>query len=204
MKIFRFALWTAIFVLGAFLSYATLEWTLKGQSDNLVAGTGIADIGGEFTAVRADGTTITQDDIIGRPHVLFFGFTNCPDICPTTLAEAGQWLQSIGSDGDKLDVYFVSVDPERDTPEVLKQYMSAFDKRITAITGSVDQIEKLAKAWRVFVEKDTSGDPEAYNVNHTATTFLMKADGGFFGTIDYAEDAEVAKAKLKRLIKSSS
>ena len=183
MKTFRVVVWLAIAVLGGYLAWHTVGWTIRGGA---VSSTGTAAIGGPFEAVRSDGSKITRADMLGRPHLVFFGFTFCPDVCPTTLYEAGQWLNALGEDGDKVDVYFVSVDPERDTPQVLGEYLSAFDKRITGITGTPEQVQKIAKNWRVFVEKKSTGDgPEDYTVNHTATTYLMDAEGHFQRSIAY-------------------
>jgi len=202
MKPIRLVLWVAVFLLGGFLAYATLTWTTL-RDGNQGRGFGQADIGGAFTAVRSDGKQISQQDLIGRPHVLFFGFTHCPDVCPTTLYEASLWLKGIGDKGNDLDVYFVSVDPERDTPEVLSDYLSAFDNRIRGITGTPEQIEKMLKAWRVFAEKVPTEDDD-YTMNHTATTYLMDASGKFFGTIAYGENKEVAQSKLERLVTKGS
>lgn len=200
MKYFRYAVWAGIFVLGAFLAYSTVNWTMNQQAGSGSGNTMRADIGGAFTAVRSDGKPITQQDLIGRPHVLFFGFTHCPDVCPTTLYEGSQWLQALGSDGDKIDIYFVTVDPQRDTVEVLSEYLSAFDERIKGITGTPQQIEKLVKNWRVYAEKVPTEDD--YTMNHTATTFLMNAKGEFVRTIAYGEDNQVAIEKLRKLIEA--
>ena len=200
MNVFRLVLWAAVFLLGGFLAYSTLTWTASKQTSG---GFARADVGGPFTALRADGRKITHEDMKGRPHVLFFGFTHCPDVCPTTLYEATLWLKGLGEQGDELDVYFVSVDPERDTPEVLSDYLSAFDKRIEGITGTPEQIATMTKAWRVFAEKAALEDDD-YTMNHTATTYLMDSKGDFFGTIAYGENAEAAQAKLKRLLAKES
>lgn len=197
MKYLRYGIWAVIFVLAGFLAYSTIG-TFLGK-DNKIAG--LVSIGGPFTALDTNGKTITQEDMKGRHHALFFGFTNCPDVCPTTLYEAGEWLKSLGPDGDNLDIYFVTVDPQHDTPEMLSQYLSAFDKRIKGITGSETQIADLVKKWRVFAEKVDAGDGD-YTMNHTATTFLMKPNGDFFGTIAYGEQMDVVKQKLERLLKS--
>lgn len=196
MKTLRIALWVSVFLLGTYLAYTVMISMMQsGQS----GGYGRANIGGPFQAVRADGSAITQQDMIGKPHLIFFGFTHCPDVCPTTLYETSQWLKALGPDGDKLGAYFVTVDPERDTPEILNDYLAAFDPRITGISGSPDQIDDLVRQWRVFAKKGPVEDGE-YNVDHTATTFLMNGDGSFFGTIAYQENAETAVQKLKRLI----
>ena len=199
MRYFQFALWGAVILLGGFLAYATINHTAERAGLKTPTGTG-GDIGGPFTAVRTDGTPFSRDQMLGRPHVLFFGFTHCPDICPATLHEASQWLQKLGPDGDKLDVYFVTVDPERDSPEILGEYMSLFDERLIGLSGSPEQIAKLTRAWRVFVKKQEPDEDGDYNVDHTATTYLMNADGGFVRTIAYGESNEVAVEKLQKLI----
>ena len=194
MKLFRIVLWALIVALGSWLGWSTFDWHQKGGVESVSEGS----IGGPFEALRTDGTTITRSDMIGRPHLVFFGFTHCPDICPTTLYDASVWLEDLGPDGGKIDVYFVTVDPERDSPKVLGEYLSAFGNRITGITGSADQIKVLERAWKVYSKKATTGDD--YSVDHTALTFLMKADGGFFGTVAYGEDRAVAVKKLRRLL----
>lgn len=202
MKAFRIGLWIAIAVLGGYLAWNTVTWTIneRNGSGSRMAG---AAIGGPFEAVRADGSKITQADMIGRPHIVFFGFTHCPDVCPTSLYEAGQWLNKLGDDGNKIDAYFVTVDPERDTATVLAEYMSAFDSRLSGITGTPEQIAKITKAWRVFAKKEPRDGVGDYDVQHTASTFLMDAKGQFFGTIAYGEQSEVAVQKLKRLLQAS-
>ena len=201
IKTFRYVLWAAIFVLGAFLAYSTVNWSLNGGGGGDGANpSGMrADIGGPFSAVLHDGVPITHADLKGRPHVMFFGFTYCPDVCPTTLYEGGQWLQKLGPDGDKIDMYFVTVDPERDTVEAMGDYLQAFDSRIKGITGSPEQMAQLIKKWRVYAEKVPTEDGD-YTMNHTATTFLMNAKGEFVRTIAYGEDGDVAVEKLRKLI----
>lgn len=197
MKLFRYGLWAAIFILGAFLAYSTVNWTMQNNGGG--GSTGRADIGGPFSAVRTDGQAITHADLKGRPHALFFGFTHCPDVCPTTLYEGSQWLKELGDDGDDVDIYFVTVDPERDTVEVLSDYLSAFDPRIKGITGSREQISQIIKKWRVFAQKVPTEDDD-YTMNHTATTFLMNSKGEFVRTIAYGEDSKVAVDKLRKLV----
>ncbi|MEM9732499.1 MAG: SCO family protein [Pseudomonadota bacterium] len=202
MKAFRYTLWAAVFVMGAFLAYSTVNWTLEQRPNASV--TPRADIGGPFQGTLADGTPITEASLKGRPHVMFFGFTNCPDVCPTTLYEASQWLKDLGDDANKLDVYFVTVDPKRDTPEVLANYTSAFDPRIKAISGTEEQMAQMRREYRVFAEQTEDGqDDDTYNVNHTATTFLMNEKGEFVRSIAYGEDQRVALQKLRRLIEDA-
>ena len=209
MRTFRIVLWTVVAGAAGLLAYLSVDFALHGpaaerRANGLPAArvTPMPQVGGAFQAVRADGTAITRDDMLGRPHAIFFGFTNCPDVCPTTLYEASQWLQALGEEAGALDIYFVSVDPARDTPEVLASYLSPFDPRIVGITGSQAQIDDMAAKYRVFVERQ--GEGRDYNVNHTATTFLVDAQGRMFGTIAYGEDNETAIRKLTRLARSAA
>jgi len=194
VKVFRLALWAVIFVLGAYLAFQTVKTTLR-EGDN------VASVGGPFQGVFTDGTAANEDKLKGRPYAIFFGFTHCPDVCPTTLYEASQWYAALGEDGDKVDMYFATVDPERDTQEVLADYISAFDKRIRGITGTQEQMAGMMQAYRVFAQRVDEEDGD-YTMNHTATTFLMTADNTLQSTIAYGESADVAIAKMKRLADS--
>lgn len=134
---------------------------------------------------------------------MIFGFTHCPDVCPTTLFEATSWLKSLGSDADQLQVLFVSVDPARDTQELLDTYLQAFDPRIRAATGTKAQIDAMVQAYKAtyrFVPTSAGN----YTVDHTALMFMLDSRGRFVETIDYHEKQEVALQKLKRLISISS
>jgi len=196
MKYFQYALWGMIVLLGGFLAYSTMTWNINQSGGSQSQGR--ADIGGTFEAVLHTGEKITDKDMKGRPHVVFFGFTHCPDVCPMTLYEGSQWYKALGPDGDKIDMYFASIDPERDTAKVLSDYISAFDPRIKGITGSVEQMAEMAKKWRVFAQKVPTDDD--YTMNHTATTFLMNSKGEFVRAISYGEDSKIAIQKLKKLI----
>ncbi|WP_341760000.1 SCO family protein [Candidatus Endowatersipora endosymbiont of Watersipora subatra] len=186
-----------------FFSYLTVNWSLEQWGEDEKTIIEKTSIGGPFSALRANGTQITWDDMKGRPHILFFGFTHCPDICPTTLHQIGLWLDQIGHEADKIDAYFVTVDPMRDKPEILSAYLSAFNKRITGITGSKNQIEKIIKAWGIFAEKVSFKD-EDYVMNHISSVYLMDSSGKFWGTIGHGEDMKIAKQKLLRLLSSAN
>jgi len=160
-------------------------------------GTGIASVGGAFEMVDHTGKPVTEKDFMGKPSVYFFGFTHCPDVCPTTLYEMTGLMEELGPDADKLNVAFVTVDPERDTAEVMSDYISPFDSRIVGLSGTPEQVAAMTKAFRVYsrkVEQDGG-----YTMDHTATIFLMDKDGRFVGTIAYGEATDIALAKLKRL-----
>lgn len=163
------------------------------------AGAGTAAIGGPFRLVSQTGAPFSDADLAGKPFAVFFGFTHCPEVCPTTLWETSEALKALGSDADRLRVLFVSVDPARDTPEALRQYLTAFDPRIVGLTGTESEIEAVAEAYRVYRRKVPTEDG-GYTMDHTATVYLMGADGRFRGTIAYEEAAGTRLAKLRRLV----
>ncbi|MBL8581971.1 MAG: SCO family protein [Rhizobiaceae bacterium] len=160
------------------------------------------EIGGPFTLTDQTGARLTDADLRGKPFTVFFGFTHCPEVCPTTLWEMSEALKALGPDADKLRVLFVSVDPTRDTPDVLSRYIRSFDNRIVGLTGSEAEIAAVGKAYRAYWEKVPTEDGD-YTMNHTASIFMMDADGRFVGTIAYEEQADVRLAKLQRLIAGS-
>ena len=164
--------------------------------------TGKAAIGGPFTLTAADGTTVTEDDLLGKPTAIFFGFTFCPDVCPTTLYELSGLMDEMGEAANELNVVFVSVDWERDKPEDVGAYLGAFDERIVGLTGTEEQIETVTDAYRVYYER-VPVEGGNYTIDHTASVFLMDEEGAFFGTLDYEEPRETMLGKLKRLVESA-
>jgi protein SCO1/2 len=155
-------------------------------------------IGGPFTLVDDTGAQVTEAAVRGRPTVMYFGYTFCPEVCPTTLTDLTQWIQALGPDADRLNYVFVTVDPERDTPKVMHDYVSAFDRRIRGFTGTSDQIAKVASEYRVYYKRIPTSDG-GYAMDHTAVLYLMGSDGKFVGLISYQENAASAVAKLKKL-----
>ena len=157
--------------------------------------------GQEFALNSTKGGAFTETDLRGTPSLVFFGFTFCPDVCPTTLAETTAWRSELGLTDKDLRIIFVSVDPERDSLAMVKSYVEGFDPSIIGLVGSsLEQTENAKKAFGVFSEKTGEpGDPY-YLVNHTALTFLVGADGSFEGTVAYEEDHDTAVAKVKRLV----
>ena len=196
MKTIRITAWILVAVLCAGIAYALVsQRTGKGIAE--LAG---AKIGGPFTLERTNGSSFTDRDLAGKPYAMFFGFTHCPEVCPTTLWEASGWLKELGTDADRIAIYFVTVDPERDTGELLAEYLTSFDPRITGLTGTNEQIEQIKQAYRVYARKVPLEDGD-YTMDHTASMYLMHGDGNFAGTIAYQENSETAIAKLRRLIK---
>jgi protein SCO1/2 len=154
--------------------------------------------GAPFALVDHKGAPITEATFRGQPSAVFFGFTHCPEVCPTTLFELDGWLKKLGDDGKNLRAYFVSVDPERDTAEVMNSYVSNVSDRITGITGEPDKVHAMAKAFGIYWRKvDLEGGD--YTMDHTASVILLDGNGAFAGTIAYEENPDAALAKLKRL-----
>ena len=140
-------------------------------------------IGGPFTLTAQDGRTVTERDMLGGPSLVFFGFTHCPDVCPTALYEIGLIYKALGKDGDRLKTYFITVDPERDTPSVIKDYLSGFDPRITGLSGTPEAVLAAEKAYRAYAKKvplETGG----YTMDHTAVIYLMNRKGLFLSSLN--------------------
>ena len=159
-------------------------------------------IGGAFNLVDVKGAPVTEKNLIGKPTVLFFGFTYCPEICPLTLAELTSAMHTLGPVADKLNVVFVTLDPERDTPKQVGLYLSNFDPRIQGYTGAPEQIAAIAKAYHVFYKK-VPLDGGDYTIDHSSAVYLMDRKGGFSGVLAYmTPPAEVAD-RLRELVKAS-
>lgn len=172
------------------------QYSVRGTDQSLTAG---LKLGTDFTLVDHNGDPITQEAFAGRPTMVFFGFTHCPEVCPTTLYEMAGWFEALGDEGRDLQAFFISVDPERDTPEIMKNYAEAMTDRVTGITGDPDEIAKVIAAWHVYAAKIPTDDGD-YTMDHTASVFLIDEHGAFKGTIAYGENPETAIAKLKRLV----
>lgn len=170
----------------------------NGQPTPPVRSEGAALIGGPFTLAGTGGETVTEADLAGKPSAVFFGFTFCPDVCPTTLYELSGLMEELGDTAEKINVVFVSVDWQRDGPAEMASYLSAFDERIIGLTGSEDQIEAVTDAYRVHYER-VPLEGGGYTIDHTASVYLMDSDGQFFGTLDHEEPRETMLAKLRRL-----
>ncbi len=198
MKSIRIVLWAAILVMVAVLGWLTYDMTQSRQQ----ASSG--PFGVPFTLVAEDGQPITEKAFAGKPTALFFGFTHCPEVCPTTLFELNGWLEKVDPEGDRLQAYFITVDPERDTPDILAQYVSNVSNRITGISGSPDKVLEMVKGYRVYYKKvptDEATPDGDYTMDHTASVFLLDANGQFSGTIAYGENPDTAVRKLENLIK---
>ena len=154
-------------------------------------------IGGPFTLTDGDGRTVTERDMKGAPHLVFFGFTHCPDICPTKLFEISEVFRTLGDKGAKARALFITVDPERDSPEVMKRYVSSFDPRIVGLSGPRPEIDKVVRGYRAYarrVELKEGG----YTMEHTSLVYLMDKDGRFVGSFNVERPAAEAARDLAR------
>lgn len=168
-------------------------WALGG----LRTVTAPAAIGGPFQLTDQAGQTVTEKDLKGRPTLIFFGFTHCPDVCPTALFEISEVLKAMGEAADRVNAYFVSVDPERDTVAAMKDYLSSFDPRLKGLTGDPQAVAKMLSAYRVYSRKVPLKDGD-YTMDHTALVYLMDRDGNFVAPFNLKRTPEEAATDLKR------
>jgi protein SCO1/2 len=160
-------------------------------------GPGPSAIGGPFKLIDQNGKQITEQDLQGRPFLVFFGYTHCPDICPATLFDVSELMRALGKDADRTGALFITVDPERDTPAAMKEYMSSFDPHLRGATGDQKAIDAVAKAYRVYTKK-VPAEHGDYSVDHTALVYLMDKQGRFVAPFSLKRRPEEAAADLRR------
>lgn len=160
--------------------------------------TDFVPIGGQFTLTDDTGARVTEKALAGKPSAIYFGYTYCPEVCPTTLLDLSHLIQKLGPDADKINYVFVTIDPERDTVKLMHAYLSSFDKHIRGFTGTPEQIAKIAHEYRVYYKKIPTDDG-GYEMDHSAIIYLMDPDGRFVTVIPYQEDDASALAKLRNL-----
>lgn len=158
-------------------------------------------IGGEFELASSKGGTVKSADLRGKPYAMFFGFTHCPEVCPTTLYEMSNALAKLGDGAKDFRVFFITVDPERDTVAKMGDYIASFDPRMEALVPTMEQLPKIAKDFRVYYAKVPTSDG-SYTMDHTATVLLFDRSGEFAGTLAFGEAADTRLAKLKKLLGS--
>lgn len=158
-----------------------------------------ASIGGPFQLTDQSGQTVTEKDMKGKPTLIFFGFTHCPDICPTSLFEISEVLRAMGKDADRVNAWFVSVDPERDTAAAMKDYLSSFDPHLRGLTGDPASVAKVISSFRVYAKKVPTKDGD-YTMDHTALIYLMDRDGNFIAPFNLKRKPEQAAEDLKRYL----
>jgi protein SCO1 len=153
-------------------------------------------IGGSFTMIGQDGRVVTNADLAGRPYLVFFGYTHCPDFCPTALSDISAVFKELGPD-KKIAALFVTVDPERDTPDILKAYLENFDSRIVGLTGDPSKTETVAKAFRVYAKKVPGEKSADYTVDHTGVVYLMDRRGKFVSAFNLQRPPRQAARELE-------
>ena len=154
-------------------------------------------LGGPFTLVRGDGETVTEADFAGGYTLVLFGYTFCPDVCPTALATVSGALDNLGEDATKLTVLFVTIDPDRDTPAVVGDYVASFHPRVVGLSGSAEQIAAMASIYRVYYAKAESGNTEDYLVDHSAALYLMGPDGQYLANFRFNASVQELAAGLR-------
>jgi cytochrome oxidase Cu insertion factor (SCO1/SenC/PrrC family) len=161
--------------------------TVPGLGRSVI--TGQAQVGGPFRLTDQSGAVRTDRDFRGRYQLIYFGYSFCPDVCPTTLAVMGQALEKLGSEGKRVTPIFITIDPERDTPRILADYMKAFGPQFVGLTGSADQIKQVEKEYRVYAQKkpiDPAHPDRGYGMDHSSVIYLMGPDGRLVSFYDEA------------------
>jgi len=158
-----------------------------------------AAIGGPFQLTDQHGKAVTDKNLKGKPTLIFFGYTHCPDVCPTSLFEISEVLRAMGKDADKVNAVFISVDPERDTQATMKDYLSSFDPHLEGLSGDPDAIANVIKSYRVYAKKVPTKDGD-YTMDHTALIYLMDRDGRFVSPFNLKRTPEEAAVDLKRYL----
>jgi protein SCO1 len=205
LRAIRYAAWALVALLALGAAALTLGWFADGGPAGRRASPPVAAVpamGGPFVLRDVAGATVTERDLLGKPSLLFFGFTHCPDVCPTTLGDIASWMAELGAAADRLQVFFVTVDPERDGPGELAAYAGLFDPRIRPLRGEEADLAAIAGAWRIVYRRVPLAGG-GYTMDHTATLYLVGPDGRLAGTIAPQEGAETALPKLRRLLAAS-
>jgi protein SCO1/2 len=191
-RAYRIILIVSAFAAGLVLFLAVF-FALTGRTPTNTA----SAIGGPFTLTDQDGKTISDKDFQGRPFLVFFGYTHCPDVCPTTLFDVSEVMRALGSDASRTGALFVTVDPERDTTAVLKDYLSSFDPHLRGATGNEEQTAGVERAYRVYAKK-VPGEKGDYTMDHTALVYLMDKNGRFVAPFSLKRGPAESAAELRK------
>ena len=189
-----------LLILGSFLAglvlFSSIVLIVGGRNPVSVIMPSAA-IGGPFQLLDQDAKPVSEQDFKGKPLLVFFGFVHCPDICPTTLFEMSEVLRKLGPDAGRVNALFITVDPERDTPAVMKDYLSSFDSHLRGASGDRETIEAAERAYRVFARK-VPGENGDYGMDHTALVYLMDKQGRFVAPFSLKRRPEEAATDLRR------
>lgn len=195
LKFVRYTAWALVLVVGFISASILMGWWVSDRSrtEQPIA------IGGAFSLADHAGKAVTEADFRGSPLAVFFGFTHCPEVCPTTLLRLGSLTKQLGADAARLKILLITVDPERDTPAQLALYLQSFDPGVVGLTGSQAQIDAALQAYKAYAKKVPVNG--GYTMDHTANIYLMTTDGAFRTMIDYHEADSSALAKLRMLLR---
>lgn len=192
--IMRFVLTGIVVLVAAGVGFLTFDWYHQRSRAQ--------PYGVPFELVSSDGRPVTQMAFRGHPSAVFFGYTHCQDVCPATLHELDAWLAGLGDDGTGIAAWFVTVDPERDTPQVLKAYLESFSGRIRGISGNPDRVHDMLRGFAIYYHRekhDHAAGQDEYDMAHTTNILLLDSRGRLVDTINFQESADSARAKLRRL-----
>lgn len=190
----RLILWLLVGI----VALGMVVWIWRQSEPEQPTSTALGTIGGPFTLTGTDGQPFASARLNGRPAAIFFGFTHCPDVCPTTLARLARLRRQLGQGDEALSIVFVSVDPERDTPAEVGNYLQLFATPVVGLTGTPAQIEQVKKQFGIYSRK-VEQPGGSYSVDHTASVILLDRNGQFVATLSPEEGDQVALDKLKRI-----
>lgn len=196
-KTSRIMLVLAAFLSGLVLFFGVILF-ITGRAPSPI-GQAVAGVGGPFRLEDQNGKPVTDQDMKGKPFLVFFGFTHCPDVCPTTLFELSQVLRALGPDANRVGALFITVDPARDTPAIMKDYLSNFDPHLRGLTGDQASIDAAIRAYRVYAKKIPLDNGD-YTMDHTAIVYLMDKDGHFVAPFNTKRTSEAEAAELRRYL----
>lgn len=201
LRTVRAVLWGAVAgSVGALLAFGAWQWTQLQRAPTAQEAARSA-ITGDFSLVDHTGKRVMDEDYRGKWLLVFFGFTNCPDVCPTTLNEVSLVMDALGQDGNKVLPLFITVDPERDTPEAMAEYVAAFHPRIVGLTGTPEQIRQAAGAFKAYYAKATQeGAPDGYTMNHSAFMYLINPEGEFEMIFRYKESVDEITSGIRKYL----
>ena len=193
--------WLGVAIVGALTAATGGGWLVTDGplAPAIVTGPASLAIGGPFRLTDHRGQAVSEADFRGQPMAVFFGFTHCPDICPTALGDMTALIERLGSRADEIAWLFISVDPARDTPEELTRYLDAFDPRIRGLTGTEAQVAEAAQSFRIAYRRIPQ-DGGTYTMDHSSSIFLLDRSGRFAGSLDRHENDAIRLAKLLPLL----
>lgn len=203
LRAIRWVTWGVFGIAGALLLAVSSGWLVTDGPLSRIGSTSSSagpSLGGRFEMSDQQGRKFTDADLRGKPAMLFFGFTSCPDICPTTLAEIGAWLDALGPAGSDIRAVFVSVDPERDSVSNIAAYLEMFDSRIIGLTGTPEQLAEIAKAYRIYYRK-VPMEGGGYTMDHTAGIYLLDRELRYASLLDAHMEQEVALEKIRQVLR---